>query len=220
MYKVKLHYSSRARSLNVDFQTIGGQFHIKGIDFLNMKDVRNLILVKDRAVDCLMWVSDEQVGRLAQFLIKLPDGLELEDDISLELKDNYYSIKIDKNLEYVEFLKQGESKPYKVKKDSCNCMSWIFCKNKPKYCKHTEMLAMMGIELKEVPKKIVLSKEEKKKWATAFKNEKIKDKEAKNWIIANSERLIIDFNATTIRQWFEVYQKVKSGEITLTKQEK
>jgi len=184
-----------------------------------MKDVRNLILVKDRAVDCLLWVSDERVGKLAQFLINLPDGLSIEDEITVELKDNFYSIKIDKNFEYVEFLKQGESKPYKVKKDSCNCPAWIFSKSKPKCCKHTNMLNMMGIELKEPPKKIVLSKEEKKKWSDAFRKEKIKDKDAKNWIIANSAQLILDYNATTIRQWFEVYQKVKSGEVTFTKKE-
>lgn len=214
--KACLHYSDRARSLRISFNQKNQAFLIEGIDILNMKDVRNLILVKDRAVDCLLWVRDEQVGELAQWLIQLPDGLEIEDEITVELKDNFYRIKIDKNLEYVEFLKEGEKKPYKVKKDSCNCMAWIFCKNKPKHCKHTDMLALMGIELKEVPKKVVLSKEEKKKWNDAFKTEKIKDKEAKNWIIANSTKLVMDYNTTTLRQWHDVYLKVKSGEITFT----
>jgi hypothetical protein len=185
-----------------------------------MNDVRNLILVRDRAVDCILWVNDEQVGDLAKYLILLPDGLEIEDIITLELKDNFYNIKIDKNLEFVEFLKEGEKKPYKVKKNSCNCMAWIFSKTNPKSCKHCNMLASMGIELKEPPKKLVLSKEERKKWNDAFKAEKIKDKEAKNWIISNSQKLILDYNATTIRQWYDVYLKVKSGELTFTKEEK
>jgi hypothetical protein len=215
--KARLQYCDKSNSLSIIFPK--QSFLIKGIDLLNMKDVRNLILVKDRAVDCLMWVNDERVGKLAQFLIQLPDGMEIEDEITVELKDNLYSIKIDKNLEYVEFLKQWESKPYKVKKQSCNCMAWIFSKAKPKTCKHCDMLSLMGIELKEPPKKPTLEKEERRKWNSAFKKEKIKDKEAQNWIILNSQQLILDYNATTLRQWYEVYQKVKSGEVTFTKQE-
>lgn len=219
--KAYLHYSDRARSLGIQFKILGKSFLIKDIDILNMKDVRNLVLVKDRAVDCLLWLQDPQVGELAKYLITLPDGMGIEDEITVELKDNRYSIKIDKNLEYVEFLKDGESKPYKVKKDSCNCMAWVFNKHNPKHCKHTDMLNMMGIELKEVPKKIILTKEERKKWNDAFKAEKIKDKEAKNWIITNSMKLVTDYNATTLRQWFEVYLKVKSGEINFnTKEER
>lgn len=216
--QARLHYCDRDRSLTVRFDRVE-PFVIKNIELVNMKDVRNLLLIKDRAVDCILYLMDERVGKLANYLITIPDGKEIQDEITVELKGNFYRVRIDKGLEFVEFLKDGETKPYKVKKSSCNCMAWVFSKDKPKHCKHTDMLALMGIDLKEPPKKIVLSKEEKKKWSDAFKAEKIKDKEAKQWIIENSKQLIIDHNATSVRQWFEVYQKVKKGELTFTKRE-
>ena len=203
----------------------GLHFFVSCIDMLNMIEVRNLIMAKDRATDCLLYLSDEHVDELAKYLINLPDGTEIEDEIIVELNVGStgnvaeYEIKIDKNLEFVSFLKEGETKPYKVKKSSCECMAWRFCKGSPKECKHTRMLNMMGIKLKAEPKKIVLTKDERKEWNRVFRKEKITDKNAKNFIIRYSQQLILDYNAMTVAEWHEVYKKVETGNITFTPKE-
>ena len=225
--KARLHFEQEAESMKVVFSEglNGYVIYVKGLALLNMIDIRNLIMAKDRATDCLLYLADEQAGELANYLINLPDGTEIEEEITVELNIgqtgyvSQYEITIDKNLEFVTFLKMGDKKAYKVKHSSCECMSWRFCKGSPKTCKHTDMLHMMGIKLKAEPKKIVLTKDERREWTNAFRREKIKDKEEKDWIIRNSQQLVIDALATSMAEWHEYYLKVKEGTITFNSRE-